>query len=151
MEAAGEIEPQTARVGSDGKTRVIEVSTVQLGQLNDQHESEKNDVSPNNRPNIPDRIRPIFEHVPVFQRASRLAERLANIVQQVEQTLAYKKAVEGKNHREYSTLIRAAGRTMEALVPVLCCACHGIEGSQDNDPCSKCNGRGYLTAEEAAS
>jgi hypothetical protein len=100
---------------------------------------------------IPDRLRPIFESIPLCQKVERLSRRLAKLLQEVEQTPAYLKGVEQKEHRrEYSTSVRAAGRAVSALMPMRPCPdCGGAhEPSPDNDPCTACGGRGYLTAEE---
>jgi hypothetical protein len=101
-------------------------------------------------PGIPDRLKRYFANVDLLQQAARLAERLANIFQEIEQTPAYLKAVEGKKHKQYSTYIRTAGRTIASLTPKRPCPdCGGeFEPSQDNDPCKTCFGRGYQTAEE---
>lgn len=86
----------------------------------------------------------------MFENAARLATRVANIFQEIEQTPAYRAAVEGKKHREHSTFIRAAGRAIEHMTPKRPCPeCGGMfEPSQETDPCKTCQGRGYQTAEE---
>src|SRR5262245_20217454 len=102
------------------------------------------------QPEIPDRLRPIFASVPLFQQAGRQAERLANLFQEIEKTPAYLKGVEGTKNRAYSTYIRSAARAIQALTPKRPCPeCGGIyEPSQDNDMCKTCGDRGYQTAEE---
>jgi hypothetical protein len=99
---------------------------------------------------IPERLQPIFASVPLFQNAARRAERLANQFQEIERTPAYVKAVEGTQHKQYSTYIRSAGRKMAAITPKRPCPeCKGeYEPSLETDPCKICGGRGYQTAEE---
>jgi hypothetical protein len=104
-------------------------------------------------PKIPERLKPYFEHLPLFEQAPRLAERLANLLQQIEQTPAYRKAVEGKKHRENSTYVRSAGRDIESLTPKRPCPVCGPGEhvpSPDSEPCTACGDKGYQTADEAA-
>jgi hypothetical protein len=102
-------------------------------------------------PAVPARLRPYFEHVGLFEKAHRLALRLASLVGEVEQTPAYRKAVEGKKHHLYSTSFRTAARTLRSLTPWQPCPnCGGAyEPSPDSEPCKLCADKGYQTAEEA--
>jgi hypothetical protein len=99
---------------------------------------------------IPDKLKCIFEHISMMEGAVRLAEKLANLFQLVEATPAYRRYVDGKPHKVYSTYIRMAGRTIADIVPRLCPECKGIESSADSDPCpcGTCSGKGFLFAEE---
>jgi hypothetical protein len=101
-------------------------------------------------PGTPDRLRPIFEAVPKFEKAVRLAVPLANLLAEIEQTQAYRRAVGGTKHTLHSTRVRAAGQIIAALKPVRPCpACGGAEEpSPDNDRCEACAGKGYQTADE---
>jgi hypothetical protein len=101
-------------------------------------------------PKIPERLVPIFGSVSLFNRVAKLCTRLANQFEELEKTPAYLKAVNGKKHRVESTCIRAAGKAVEAMTPKCPCPeCGGkYEPSLENDPCSKCGEKGYLTAEE---
>jgi hypothetical protein len=100
---------------------------------------------------VPERLKPLFACVPLFERAVRLAERLANTFQDIEQTPLYCQAVEGTKHPVYSTYFRSAARALRSMTPRrLCPGCGGeFEPSLENDPCQTCRDRGYLTAEEA--
>jgi hypothetical protein len=103
-------------------------------------------------PQLPDRLKPFFMHVELFQQAVRLAESLANLFQEIEQTPAYIKAFEKKKRRDHSSLIRNAARVIELITPKRPCPeCGGrYEPSQDNDPCKTCMDKGYQTNEEVA-
>jgi transposase-like protein len=107
-------------------------------------------TTPASEPKIPERLHGYFASVPMFKHAARIAVRLANLFQDIEQTPAYLKAVEGKKHTAYSTYIRSAGRAIEAITPTRPCPeCGGIyEPSPDNDPCKVCADRGYQTIED---
>lgn len=101
--------------------------------------------------NIPERLRPYFDSVPLFQQAAQLITRLANALEEIERTPAYIKASEKeKKRREYSTYIRSVGRAIEAMTPARPCPeCGGIyEPNMENDPCKTCLDKGYQTAEE---
>jgi hypothetical protein len=101
-------------------------------------------------PEVPKRLQPIFASVPRFKRAARIAVHLADLFEEIEQTPAYRKAVEGKKHALFSTYIRSAGKAIEAMTPERPCPeCGGVyEPSLDNDPCKTCLDRGYQTTEE---
>ena len=100
---------------------------------------------------IPDRLKPFFENAALFDQAANRANRAASVFEQIEQTPAYKTAVEGKTHRETSTTLRAVARAVAAMKPARPCPeCGGEhEPSQDSDPCHACEGKGYQTVEEA--
>jgi hypothetical protein len=102
---------------------------------------------------IPERLKQYFEHVEKFKRVARLAAPLANLAQEIEQTPAYRKAVEGKKHKEPSTYIRTAARVIESMTPKRPCPECGsaeYEPSPDSEPCTACGGKGYQTADEVA-
>jgi hypothetical protein len=61
-------------------------------------------------PAVPPRLQRYFEHVALFEKAARLAPRAANLFQEVEQTPAYRKAVVGRKHHDYSSTLRTAAR-----------------------------------------
>jgi hypothetical protein len=86
----------------------------------------------------------------LFRKVARLAVALANLLEEVETTPAYVRAVQGKKHRQNSTYVRAAGRAIESMTPKRPCPqCGGeYEPSLDNDPCKTCADRGYQTADE---
>jgi Homeodomain-like domain len=100
--------------------------------------------------NIPDRLKPYFDSVPLFEQATHLATRLANLCEEIEKTPAYLNAVRGKKHRDRSTYIREAGMFIKSITPKRPCPeCGGeFEPSMENDPCKVCMDRGYQTAEE---
>lgn len=100
-------------------------------------------------PDVPERLRPIFADIALFEKAARQAQALANLFQLIEQTPAYK-AAGRKNHREHSTYIRAAGLAIKAMTPSRPCpGCGGAhEPSMENDPCEVCQDRGYQTGDE---
>jgi hypothetical protein len=122
-----------ADMGFDGKSRPTK---------------DQDDVE--HRSTIPARLQPYFGCVYFFEKAARLASRLANIFQSIEQSPAYRKGFEGRKHRDYSTYIRSAGRAIEAITPRRPCPeCGGAyDPSEENDICKVCGDRGYQTAEE---
>jgi hypothetical protein len=124
------------------------------GEQGPNHEAE-NDPEPEStadspEPPLPDRIRPYFEGAGLFDQAARKADELSNLLRQVEETPAYKKATDGRPHTWYSNTVRTAGRTTRLLKPVRPCphGCGAVEPSLDSDPCPACQGKGYQTAED---
>ncbi len=102
-------------------------------------------------PKIPKRLEPYFAVENVFDTIERRAFALANMVQAVEQTPLYKRVYEGKTHTDYSTYIRLGGMRTAGIKPIRPCDICGTEEeepSPDSDPCEKCEGKGFLTAED---
>jgi hypothetical protein len=99
---------------------------------------------------VPERLQPYFADAPLFDQAARRAGPLANLLAEIEQSPAFRKAVEGTKHTLHSTRVRAAGQVISALKPVHPCpACGGAEEpSPENDRCEACAGKGYQTADE---
>ncbi len=104
-------------------------------------------------PIIPERLKQYFVDVEKFEQVARLAERLANLLQEIEQTPAYGKAVEGKGHKRFSTYVRTAAQAIGAMTPKRPCP-HCGDGehppSLDSEPCMACGDKGYQTAEDLA-
>jgi hypothetical protein len=103
-----------------------------------------------NPTDIPKRLQIYFDSVEQFEEARRLAERLANLFQIIEQTSAYKKIFDGKKQTVYSSTIRTAGYLLKRIVPKRPCPeCGGEhEPSPDAEPCKVCADKSYQTAEE---
>jgi hypothetical protein len=81
-----------------------------------------------------------------------LANRLANQLEQVEATEAFKRAFQGKDQKLHSSYARDTAIVMRSIRPARPCpACGGKhEPSPDNDLCSTCGDRGYQTVEKVA-
>lgn len=96
---------------------------------------------------IPERLRPFFESSKLCERAEAACRHAAALMRQVEETIAYRTL--DKDGRMFSTLFTVAARKARSIRPTLVCGeCLGVESSVDNDPCSRCDGRGFLTASE---
>jgi hypothetical protein len=83
-----------------------------------------------------------------MQEGTRLADRLVASLEAIENTPHYQRACEGKPHAQHSTYVRTAATTLRSLTAIQPCpTCGGVyEPSMENDPCSTCGDRGYLTA-----
>ncbi len=99
---------------------------------------------------LPARIKPYFADTTLFEKATKKAKALAKMFVAIEQTPAYKVAVEGKKHREHSSYIKTAGRFVNAIKPVVPCpnGCGVAAPSADSDPCDLCGGKGFQCTQD---
>lgn len=99
---------------------------------------------------IPERLQPIFKHVPLWKAAAGMLKRAAAMLKVVEDSLLWQQ-LDGGKHVFNVKLLSTAEAILKRLPKCPCPECGGNhEPSQDNDPCKKCGDKGFLTAEEAS-
>jgi hypothetical protein len=104
---------------------------------------------------VPDRLFQVFEDASRFRKAAALLNRAATSLKEIELTAAYQIAAEearkrGGERRDYASACLTVARRLEDWCPAIVCpVCTGAnEPSPDNDACSRCNDKGYLTVGE---
>jgi hypothetical protein len=112
-------------------------------------------VDDHNTP-IPERLIPVFSASKSFTKAAKAAELAATAMETAEATMAFDQLDESEKHKKgdrrlYSTYAKTAAYRFRTCRPSLLCPdCQGVEASRENDLCAKCEGKGWLTAQEAA-
>lgn len=99
---------------------------------------------------VPARIKPHFDAIPLFKDAAQKAVRLANVLRDAEKTPAYKAVHEGQEVQVYSSTVNLIATNYQNDTPVRPCpeGCGEAEPSPDSDPCPKCGGKGYQTKDD---
>ena len=106
---------------------------------------------------IPDRLQAVFASIALIKAASAALKKAHKALQAAEASAAYQahdlaNSRQNRKRFRYSTLALSAAGIMDDMMPKeVCPACHGIEASEDNELCALCEGKGYLSEEDAKS
>lgn len=100
---------------------------------------------------IPERLRPIFESLPLFAEAIKVTRPLVKAWQAVEASPAFQVGVKGKRHTLWSTKWQSCLSQLKSTKPKRLCpnGCATNKPSPDADVCSLCEGKGYQTEDDA--